>query len=289
MVLLLPVAGDPSADFLERKGRLASAQITFTEPLADTRLDEVTLTSSSGLRVELSVRVPREAMPPYPVVLLLGGQRTGRNAVRLADETRGVIFAALSYPYEGDPGAKGLALALQLPRMQRALLDTAPAVLLALDYLLELPGADTERVELVGVSFGAFLIGPPGVLDERARRVWFIHGAGQPVDVIEAGLRPHVRNGPLRRTLARYLARVAGARHLAPEKWAGRIAPRRVIAINAVDDDALPRSCIDALHQSLNDPSEVIWTTGGHVLPRKEQVVADLAEQVLAKAMEKTE
>jgi hypothetical protein len=285
-VLLFPVVGDPSGDFLERRGELVSAVVTHSEPLADTTLSEVSLTSSSGLQVELSVRVPRELPPPWPVVLLLGGQRTGRDAVRLAGETRGVVFAALSYPFTGDPEARGARLLAQVPKMQRALLDTPPAVMLALDHLLALPGVDAERVELVGVSFGAFLVGVPGALDPRPRRVWFIHGAGRPADVIESGLRRHVGNSTLRGIAARYLATVAGGRHLAPELWAPRIAPRPVVAINAEDDDALPRECIEALHRSLGEPSEVIWTRGGHVLPRKRDVVRDLAQRVLERALE---
>jgi hypothetical protein len=90
----------------------------------------------------------------------------------------------------------------------------------------------------------------------------------------------------LRRVLARTLAGVAAADHLAPESWVGRISPRPVIVINARDDDALPPECIAVLHQALGEPSEILWTTGGHVHPRRQEVVADLARLVMERAIE---
>jgi hypothetical protein len=285
-VLLMPVLRDPSPRFAARKGELVSAEVTRVETLGDTTLKEVLLVSTSGLAVELSVREPAGHAPPWPVVLLLGGQRTGRNAVRLIPETEGAVLAAISYPYTGDRSVRGLRGIWQLPKMQQAILDTTPALMLALDYLMELPGSNDERVELVGVSFGAFIVSVPGALDPRVDRVWLIHGAARPAAVLERGLEPHVANGPIRRALARLLAAVAGGRHLAPEKWVGRIAPRPVIAINARDDEALPRTCIDDLHLALGEPSEVQWMAGGHVKPRDEEVVAEITRRLMRRVLE---
>jgi hypothetical protein len=285
-VLLFPVWTDPSLGFRERKGEIVDVEVTLEETLEDTLLREVSLRSSSGLRVDLSLRVPTGHPAPYPLVVLLGGQRTGRNAVRLVGETRGAMLAAISYPYGGKRDATGASLLFELPEMQRALLDTPPAVLLSLDYLLRQPGVDPRRVELAGVSFGAFLVAVPGTLDPRVRRVWLIHGAGDPAAVIDHGLERHIGFGPLRRLLARYLAAVAAAGHLAPEQWVGRIAPRPVIAVNARDDDALPPECIAVLHGALGEPSEILWTAGGHVHPRRQEVVADLARLVMERAVE---
>jgi dienelactone hydrolase len=71
-----------------------------------------------------------------------------------------------------------------------------PAILLAVDYLLEQPYIDANRLELAGVSLGAFLVSPAAVLDERIRRVWIVHGAGNPAQVIEYELRDNVRAPP---------------------------------------------------------------------------------------------
>jgi hypothetical protein len=285
-VLLLPVRRDPSPGFVDRKGELLSAEVTLGETLGDTRLEEVQLTSSSGLQVEVSVRIPIGHPAPHPAVLLLGGQRTGRDAVRLVEDTGGVILAAVSYPYHGNRDADGLALLAELPRMQGGILDTPPAVLLALDWLMELPSVDAQRVELAGVSLGAFVVSVPGALDERVSRVWLIHGAARPAEVLDHGLKRNVGFAPVRRMLSRFLGAVVCSRHLAPERWAGRIAPRPVIAVNAVDDESLPRTCIEDLHGALGEPAEVIWMPGGHVTPRREETVAELARLILSRVGE---
>ena len=72
-----------------------------------------------------------------------------------------------------------------------------------------------------------------------------------------------------------------------PEHWVGRIAPRSVIAVNATDDDSLPRSSIEALHRALGESSEVIWVPGGHVKPRRAETVQAIADLILTRlAME---
>ncbi|UCE90186.1 MAG: hypothetical protein JSW10_05045 [Pseudomonadota bacterium] len=286
-LLFVQVIPDPAPGFLERKGTLADVRETFAGVLGDTTLHELTLTASSGLQVDLSVRVPRPVTGPQPLVLLLGGKRTGRDAVRLAPDTRGVALAALSYPHFGaadtNGASDGLALLLNLRQMQRALIDTTPAVLLALDYLLAQPYVDPRGVELVGVSLGAFLMSIPGALDVRAGRVWLVHGAGDPDGVLAHLLEQQIAYAPLRRAVGRLLGALFCTHHLRPERWVGQISPRPVIIINARGDEAFPLASIEALHRAAREPVEIIWTSGPHIMPGREQVVEQLAQLVLAR------
>jgi len=285
-VLLGPMIPDPSLGFMERRGEVAVARVTSSESLGDAVLEEVTLVSDSGLEVELSVRVPRDATSPRPLVVLLAGQRTGRDAARYAADSRGVVVAALSYPYRRDPDAGTVAMVLDLPDIQRSLLDTPPAILLATDWLIGRPYVDPDRVELAGGSLGAFFVPVAGALEPRFRRVWLVHGAGDPGAVLEHGLREHVPFAPLRGLVARLLTAVAGGHHLAPEKWVGRIAPREVIVISARDDDSMPRESVEVLHRALGEPSEIIWMDGGHVLPRREEIIERLTDLVFSRIAE---
>ena len=237
--------------------------------------------ADTGLAVDLTVRVPDGPVRPRPTVLLLGGRGTGRDAARLGHDIGDVVVAALSYPFAGDPTVTDLQAVLQLPRIQRAVLDTVPAILLATDYLLEQPYIDANRLELVGVSLGAFLVSPAGVLDKRIRRVWIVHGAGKPVEVIDYGLRDKVHIRPLRRMIAALVNVLAAGHYLAPERWVGRISPRPVIAINARDDGRLPRASVEALHAALKDPYEIVWLDGPHVQPNRPEVIERLSAQIL--------
>jgi dienelactone hydrolase len=251
--------------------------------LGSSVLTEVSLVSTSGLEVEIAVRIPNDIDSRSTLAILLGGYRTGRDAARFVADTRGVIVAALSYPYRGDQPSRGLSLIADIPNIQQAILDTPPAVFLALDYLLGQPYVDPERVELIGVSLGAFLASVPGVLDSRVRRVWLIHGAGKPAEVLAHRLKEHIPFTPARSLAGQILAFLGRSHHLEPERWVGRIAPRPVIVVNARNDEALTASSIESLHRAVRQPAEIIWTEGYHVLPGRREIVAQITELVLAR------
>jgi hypothetical protein len=216
-----------------------------------------------------------------PLVVLLGGHRTGRDAVRLVEDTGEVVLAALSYPFRGNLTNQGPTLLTQIPAVQRAILDTPPAVLLAIDFLLEEPFVDPERVELVGVSLGAFLVSIPGALDSRISRVWLIHGAGNPSEVLTHRLAGYVDWEPARRLAGHTLAFLSCSHYLKPELWVGRIDPRPVVVVNARNDRELPSSSIRSLHQAVEQPAEIIWTEGPHILPTRRETIGRITDLVL--------
>ncbi|MFO7604354.1 MAG: hypothetical protein R6X06_11150 [Gammaproteobacteria bacterium] len=277
LYLLVPLIPDPSTDFVARKSQLTTIEITREWQTEASKLAEISLRSDTGINVELTLRVPREASGPLPVAVLLGGYRTGRDAVHLLPETPGVIVAALSYPHN-QPAAGPLK---RLAVLQQAILDTPPATLLALDYLFTQPFVDTQRLELAGISLGAFFILPPAVLDERVKRVWLIHGAAKTGDIFRHQLQTYLTLAPLRWLAGHGLAALSYGHHLSPEKWAGRMSPRPVMVINTRQDPAFPQSSINALHQSLQPPNEIIWTTGPHVTPAQQKVIAQLTTLVM--------
>ena len=224
--LIMPVIPDPTPGFAARKGKLIAAHELKRVTVGDTTIVELRLVSSSGLEVDIGVRVSGEMKSPQPLIVLLAGLRTGHRSVYLSKRSFDTAIAAISYPLQGDPNAKGLAMMMQLPKMQQALLDTTPAVLLAMDYLEQQPYVDPERVELVGGSLGAFFVSIPGALDERFARVWLIHGAGDPQAVFEHRLKRDIAFAPLRKPAAQFLALISASHHLRPEKWVGRIGTR---------------------------------------------------------------
>jgi dienelactone hydrolase len=281
VTLFGPVLRDPTAGFAARKGRLAGVERRAATRQGSSTVTELRLVADTGLTVDLAVRVPDGPVRPRPTVLILGGRGTGRDAARLGADVGDVVMVALSYPFAGDPKVKGVHAVLQIPWIQRAVLDTVPAILLAADYLLEQPYVDANRFELVGVSLGAFLVSPAGVLDKRIRRVWIVHGAGNPEGVIDYWLRDDVGFRPLRRTLASLLNVLAGGQYLASERWVGRISPRPVIAINARNDERLPRASVDTLHAALKDPYEIVWMDGPHVQPNRPEVIEILRARIL--------
>ncbi len=278
---------DPTPRFLRRRARLLSSSAGPAETLPGYLVQPVRLVSSSGLTVELAIKRPTAGKARRPLIVLLGGYRTGRDAARLVADTRGTVVAALSYPYRGDPRLRGPAILLHLSAIRAAVLDTPPAVMLALDYLLAQPDVDPGRVELVGVSLGAPFVCIAGALDHRVSRVWSVHGAGAPFSLLELNLRTAIPFGPARRLAATLAYVIVDGPRLTPEKWVAAIAPRPFQMINAEDDERLPRAAVERLFKSARSPKEILWTPGRHVTGRPSEEIRQLAALVLDRMLER--
>jgi hypothetical protein len=189
-------------------------------------------------------------------------------------ETPGVMVATLSYPFTGDPRPDALTFLREIPKIRAAFLDTPPAVMLALDYLMKRPDVDTARVEAVGVSLGAPFMCVAGALDTRFARVWALHGSGGSYVPLEANMKRNIKVGPLRVVAAGLANVIINGPKLDPVRWVPSIAPRPFVMVNARDDERLPRSAVDALFASAREPKEIVWMSGGHVHGDKETIRA---------------
>ena len=287
---------DPTPYFLERRSRLEVVRVDTLERDSAYTNERVRLEAESGLRVDLLVRAPRSdsaaggvtesraARPRRPLFVILGGYETGQRAAALFQDTHGMVIAALSYPYDGPVRLKGLAVVRHVPAIRRALLDTPPATMLALDYLLARADVDTSRVELLGASFGTAFGCIVGALDQRVTRVWSLHGAGKPYTLISHNLRKSVPFAPARMLVAGLATLLASGPRLAPERWAGRIAPRPFVMINAAEDERMPREAVMALYESAGEPRELVWLPGVHVQSNRKEVLESLVNTVLERA-----
>ncbi len=284
LMLIWPVLGDPTDNFIQRKGSIDRVEVTRRWLTDDSRYQNLTLYSSSGLEVEVMIRRPIniDIDTPRPLVVLLGGYETGRRAAQLVADPQGIVIASLSYPYRGDRDIDGIALLWNLDDIQQAILDTSPAVLLTLDYLVQQPYVKTDHMELVGVSFGAFFVSIPGAMDQRFSRVWLVQGAADPEAIYEYQLRDKISFEPWRVLLARMIAFVTGTEYIKPERWVGKISPRPVVVINSRNDISFPPACVAALHAALREPYKVEWLEGEHITPGRKEVLQQLSDRVLS-------
>lgn len=285
--LYSPVISDPSFNYFQRKGKLLDISKNKYWRSENSDYHEIQLTSTSGLKVQLTVRTPINIDTPRPLLIALGGQRSGGDGARFIPDTQGVILAVLSYNIDKDTNKSTFNIIKELPNIQQAIIDSPPAVSLALDYLLTLPSVDTDHVELAGVSLGAFMVSVAGALDTRFQRVWLIQGAAEPDKVFEHNLKSYIKLKPLRKLAAHALAVLVAAPHLKPEKWLSKISPRKVMLVNARNDEMLPASCINVLHQAAREPFEIIWIPGPHVTTGRREVINDISTIVFGRLSEK--
>ena len=270
--LLILVAGvvyllrDPLPRFRERRSSLASVVEGETTIEYGFALTPAHVTAKSGLALDLVVRrAIVDSGRTLPLAVILGGHYKGREAARMLGDTRGVVAAALSYPFTGDPRPDAATFLREIPKIRAAFLDTPPAIMLALDYLRRLPDVDTTQVEAIGVSLGAPFVCIAGALDQRFTRVWSIHGSGGSYVPLEANMRRSIPFTPLRALAAGISNVIIDGPRLDPVRWVGRIAPRPFMMVNAEGDERLPRSAVDELYAAAREPKELIWMPGIHV------------------------
>lgn len=252
--------------FLEMKGRLARAEETLLEESAGQSLIEFRLTNDRGLRVRGNVRVATDQAGPQPVLLILGGLRTGRETLAYLGPSDGVVLVALDYPYDGKKERLSPWEFLRgLPAMRHAVLNTVPAAMLAVDYLLGRDDVDPRRIVLVGGSLGA-LFSPAVADDERVSAVALLFGGADLQTIARANLKAPV-----------YLDRLAAwilsvlVSPVEPSKYIGRISPRPLLMLSATGDRQIPERCARLLHERAGTSKTVRWIAAGHVHVRDEE------------------
>jgi len=266
--------------FIERRGQLTTHRIVAIDPRQDSgKVIEVQVRADSGLVVDLRVLVPPEAeTEKVPLLLLLGGHRTGKHAIDLVAEPNGIAYASIDYPYAGSHSIKGLRQSIAaVPGIQAAFLDTPPALMLAMDWLSGQAWFDPARAELVGISLGVPFAAVAGALDERFSRVWLIHGGADNYQWVMHAAQSRVENQWLRSVAVRGALLLAYGNSFRTEQWLAQIAPRPTMIVSARDDDRVPPSAqqgfIDAERQG---HVTLIWTGGQHIGPNREAELSEL-------------
>jgi hypothetical protein len=241
--------------------------------------ETVHVTGRNGLAISFRVLRRAEPVRHLPVVLLLGGHETGRDAVSVIGDPGEIVVVALDYPYRGPKRLKGIVASVRaVPAIQRALLDTPPAVSLALDWLSQQPYVDPERAELVGISLGVPFAAVAGALDARFQRVWLVHGGADNRAWLANRLESRIRNAALRRTAASFLLFLAYGESFQTDKWIRRISPRGVVVVGAARDEEMPVASVERLYAAAGEPKELLWTDGGHIRPDRMEIVRQLLD-----------
>ncbi len=261
--------------FIERRGPITSATVSSgTRPGTALMTHEVRLTTATGLEVDLRVLRPADTDRPMPAIILLGGNRRGRDTVDLIDDPGRGALVSVDYPFRGPRKIRGVFQFLRhLPAMRSALLDTPPALCAALDWLVQQPWVDASRVELAGVSLGVPFAVVAGATDERFRRVWVIHGALDNRQWLESTLRSRITNQRLRWAASHVIHTIAHGASFRTADWLGQIAPRPVIVVGAREDESIPQEQYRQVFEAAGEPRELLWTDTDHVRSNRPDIV----------------
>ena len=272
--------------FVERRGTLISADVR--EASSDGVVQKlVRLESSTGLVVRMRVIRPDTAPgKALPVIIVMGGEGTGKDAVDLVGAPQGVAYVALDYPYEGDQELDAFWESLAaIPGIQQAFLDSPPAMSLALDWALQQAWVDPNKIELVGASLGVPFTAVAGATDDRFTRVWLLHGGAENVPWVMHGGRRYVENEFLRGVLARAALLLVYGNSFETLDWIPEIAPRPVVVVAARDDDFVPPEAQQPFVEAAaaSEHIEIIWTEGRHIRPTRREELQQLLDVVLSR------
>ena len=261
----------------ERQGRIDAAETDVSTTEYGQQSVSVRLTSDSGLAVFFRVLRSTASPGPQPVLVVLGGHRTGSDAVELFGDVGQHAVVGVDYPYDGPQRVKGaLSTAKTIPKARQAFLDTVPAVSLVVDWLVEQPWVDRDRIILIGASLGVPFATTAAGRDPRIAGLILVHGAADNRLWLQTQVERRVDTEILHYPLATVLHWLAYGPVLDTREHIARVAPRPVLIIGARDDERTPAGQTELLFEAAREPRRLRFTDGRHIQPNRPEIIAEL-------------
>lgn len=221
--------------------------------------------------VHLELFLPKEQKPgtraPAVIVLhILGGDfplaRTFCHV--LAD--RGVAALFLKMPYYGERRPQGSSKRMVSQDPRETLTGFTQAVLdirRAADFLARRDDIDPEQIGIFGISLGGITGGLAAGVEPRFKNVCLLLAGGDFGRVAwESKETEKARNywtklGKSKEEFVEIL------RPIDPLTYAESLRGRRMLMLNAKDDEVIPPDCTRAFWKAAGEP-EIVWYSGGH-------------------------
>ena len=263
--------------FVERQGQLVTATVESATTPHGQRTESVMLVSDSGLAVTIRVIRSGASDGPLPVLIVLGGHRTGSDAVDLFGHVGERAVVGVDYPYDGPERVRGLGQSLgALGKARKAFLDTVPAVALITDWVMQQSWADEQRIVIIGASLGVPFATTAAARDSRLRGAMLVHGAADNRLWLEAQVARRIDTKALHYPMSVLLHWLAyGPVHDTPAHIA-EIAPRPVVIIGAREDERTPAGQAERLYELAGEPRRLRFTDGAHIEPDRAEIIAEL-------------
>lgn len=271
-------AGQPREQwFSERHGQMESAAVEGIDSGGSQEAAAVNIASDSGLAVDVRVIRDAAAGERLPVLVVLGGHRTGSAAVELFGDVGNRAVVALDYPYAGPQRIRGVGETLRaIPQIRQAFLDTPPAVSLVVDWLEEQPWVDTSRIVMVGASLGVPFAAAAAARDDRLSGLLLVHGAADNRLWLQENLGRRVDLHFLQPAAATLLHWIVYGPVFETEEHVAALSPRPVLIVGAREDERTPAGQTEVLYEAAREPKMLRWTEGRHLGPERNDIIEAL-------------
>ena len=263
--LLLDEQSDPDGLIARPLPDVTAATVRpYAGGCRDSRLcRDVVLDPAAERPVRIAISTPKDAGPePLPTVILVGGLRTGREALRhLPDLGRNAVIT-YEYPLRRDHWRRGF-LPAQIAAARAAALAVPRQLAGVVRWTRAQPWADPDRVSLVGVSLGALVL-------PAAQRMAAAHGERLGPSILAYGgtnlfaiLRANLAQDGAVVAHGAALLGSLGLRAIEPAFHLPRLVGEFLL-INGRDDPRIPAGSAAGLHRLTPEPKEVHLLAAGH-------------------------
>jgi hypothetical protein len=236
---------------------------------------DVILDPAAGRPVRIAVSLPADPGPErLPAVILVGGLRTGREALRLLPDLGRNAVVTYEYPLDRDHWRGGF-LPIRVVAVRAAALAVPGQIAAVARWTRDQPWADPDHVSLVGVSLGALVL-------PAAQRTAAAHGESLGPSILAYGgvdlgaiLRANLaRDRPWLGPVVAWLGGL-GLRALEPASHLPKLRGEFLL-INGRDDPRIPAASAAGLRRLTPEPKEVRILSSGHIDTDRQQLVDEI-------------
>ncbi len=233
--------------------------------------------SDSGLNVRFRVIRDDSTDAQLPVMVVLGGQRTGSDAVDLFGDVGARAVVGIDYPYDGPQRVRGFAQTVSaIAPARQGFLDTVPATSLVLDWVIEQPWADRDNIIIVGGSLGVPFAARVAARDPRVTAAMLVHGAANNRLWLEVQIARRIENRLLNVPLSYVVHWLAYGPELNTAEHVAAITPRPLVVIGARNDERTPSGEAQLLYDLAGEPKRLRYSEGLHIEGDRPDVVEAL-------------
>ena len=271
-------AYQPRSDYFdERQGQIVSVAVTESRTPFGQKSEFVSVGSDSGLNVRFRVIRNDSTDAPLPVMIVLGGQRTGSDAVDLFGDVGDRAVVGIDYPYDGPKRVRGFSQTVSaIAPARQGFLDTVPATSLVLDWVLEQSWADPGNIIVVGGSLGVPFAARAAARDARITAAMLVHGAADNRLWLEVQIARRIESPILNVPLSYVVHWLAYGPELNTAEHVAAITPRPLVVIGARNDERTPAGEAQLLFDLAGDPKRLRYTEGLHIEGDRPEVVEAL-------------
>ena len=243
-------------------------------------------TGFRGDQVPAVLATPKAAPGPFPCVVFVHGIGNDKNfmAKHGLDEPfvkAGFAFVCFDQLMRGERKLKTKSGWAEAGAFRVRAAYTVNDTRRLIDYLVTRPDIATNRIYLVGASYGAVTGSTAAAFDERIRAVVLTYGGGNLRKLLTGeALHKEIKLWSLPTAIvAWYFGSVSD-----PVNYIGQISPRPILLQNGKADTVVAPAAAQALQDAARQPKTILWYEGDH-LGKTSDLDMPLTTRVLADAL----